>query len=88
MPRSAVGELVLLEQHRAEAGAAELQRALDLRTTFGLLAYAILIHLIAGLGNIYVCEALYRAGLSPEALRRRLAASSNQRTSPSLRISR
>jgi formamidopyrimidine-DNA glycosylase len=31
-------------------------------------------HVIAGLGNIYVCEALFRAGLSPAAPAARLAA--------------
>jgi formamidopyrimidine-DNA glycosylase len=38
-------------------------------------------HVIAGLGNIYVCEALFRAGLSPEAPASVLA-SANGKPSP------
>ena len=38
-------------------------------------------HLIAGLGNIYVCEALHRAGLSPK----RLAGTISRKTGMSVR---
>ena len=48
----AVGvQCAVIVSFSAATAVPELQRALDLRTTFGLLAYAILIHLIAGLGN-------------------------------------
>lgn len=42
--------------------------------------------LIAGLGNIYVCEALWRAGLSPERLAGSVAGQGGKRTAKSERL--
>ena len=55
------------------------------RTKYSPLKAALLDQkIIAGLGNIYVCEALYRAGLSP----RRLAHTITGQTGPTQRIER
>jgi len=40
--------------------------------------------LIAGLGNIYVCEALYRAGIHPETLGRAVTAAQLERLAPAI----
>ena len=47
------------------------EAAADRRTS--LKAFLMDQHIIAGLGNIYVCEALYRAGLSPQRVSATLA---------------
>ena len=41
--------------------------------------------IVAGLGNIYVCEALYRAGISPKRLARSVAGKRAARLVPAIR---
>jgi formamidopyrimidine-DNA glycosylase len=43
-------------------------------------------HVIAGLGNIYVCEALFRAALSPAAPAARLAAKNGAASAAAKRL--
>ncbi len=42
-------------------------------------------HTVAGLGNIYVCEALWRAGISPKRLARSVAGKRAERLVPHIR---
>lgn len=42
-------------------------------------------HLIAGLGNIYVCEALYRSGISPKRLAKSVVGKRAERLAPVIR---
>ena len=43
-------------------------------------------HVVAGLGNIYVCEALFRAGISPKRLARNVAGVRAQALVPEIKL--